>query len=246
MVSKSNTKAFYESLNRGGVSRGVLGIDQRFNVHKILGKNNINENFVKEISPFLNKKKVVLDLGCGPGAFSISIADKCKMIYSIDIVKDFVISAQQNALYYKKNNIITKFQANEKIPAKSNFFDVVLLVDVLHHVENIDDFLIEIKRVLKTNGYLIIFEPNKLNPLMYAMHWLDDNERGLLKLGRPNIYRKKLENFFTIKHLKFSGLVIGPDSKIFDYIVNFLKIKIINIFIGWLLPKIFIVGKKSE
>lgn len=246
MVSKFQTKSFYNDLNQGKVKRGILGIQQRFNVKKILNKNNIYENFVNEITPYLGKNKTVLDLGCGPGAFSISISDECKKIYAIDIIEDFVKATKLNSIEYGKNNIVTKFQNNNEIPAKSNFFDLVFLVDVLHHVENIEDFLTEVKRVLKNNGKIVIFEPNKLNPLMYLIHLLDHNERGLLKLGRPGIYKKKLKDFFQIEDVKFSGLVIGPDHKIFEIIVNILKVKIISFFLGWLQPKIFIVGKKCD
>jgi ubiquinone/menaquinone biosynthesis C-methylase UbiE len=244
MVLKSETKSFYKDLNEGKVKRGILGIEQRFNVKKTLEKKNIYKYFVEEIENIIDDNSVVLDLGCGTGAFSISIADKCKKIYAIDIVEDFVIATKKNITEYKKKNITTMFQNDEKIPVQDSYFDVVLLVDVLHHVENIDEILVEIKRVLKEEGSIIIFEPNKLNPLMFLMHLFDHNERGLLKLGRPGIYRRRLKNFFEIEKIKFSGLVIGPEHRIFDLIVNVLNFKIINIFFSWLLPKILIIGKK--
>ena len=246
MVLKSETKSFYKDLSEGKVKRGILGLDQRFNVKKILDKKNIYKNFVEEIEHYIDNESTVLDLGCGTGAFSISISDKCKKIYAVDIVEDFVLATKKNVAEYKKKNITTIFQKDEKIPAQDNFFDVVLLVDVLHHVENIEEILIEIRRVLKNNGTIVIFEPNKLNPLMYLMHFFDHNERGLLHLGRPGIYRKKLKNFFEIKKIKFSGLVIGPDHRFFDLIVTFLNLKLINMFFSWLLPKILIIGKKCE
>lgn len=245
MILKSKTTSFYNNLNKGKVKRGILGIDQRFNVNKILKKKNIYENFVDEISPYLNKNKLVLDLGCGPGAFSIAISDKCREVYAIDIIDDFVKAAKKNAKIYKKNNILTKLQKKNKIPIDDNFFDVVFLVDVLHHVENVNAFLLDIKRVLKKNGLIIIFEPNKLNPLMYLIHLFDYNERGLLELGRPGIYRKKLENYFEILNIKFSGLVIGPENYIFELIVRFLKTKLIYFLLGWLMPKISIIGQNS-
>jgi len=245
MILKSETKSFYDKLNKGKVNRGLLGIDQRFNVNKILKKKNIYDNFVNEISPYLSKEKLVLDLGCGPGAFSISISDKCKEVYAIDIIDDFVKAAKNNAKIYGKNNIVTKLQHNNNIPIENNFFDVVFLVDVLHHVEDVESFLIDIKRVLKKNGFIVIFEPNKLNPLMYLIHLFDYNERGLLKLGRPGIYRKKLKNYFEILNIKFSGLVIGPENFIFDLIVKILKIRVIYFLFGWLMPKISIIGQNS-
>ena len=173
MILKSETKLFYDKLNKGKVNRGLLGIDQRFNVNKIIKKKNIYENFVDEISPYLNKEKLVLDLGCGPGAFSILVSDKCKKVYAIDIIHDFVKAAKKNAKIYGKKNIEAILQKNKKIPIKNNFFDVVFLVDVLHHVEDVEDFLSDIKRVLKKKGIIVVFEPNKLNPLMYIINFFE-------------------------------------------------------------------------
>ena len=39
------------------------------------------------------------------------------------------------------------------------------------------------KKFLKKNGNLIVFEPNLLNPLIVITHFLDKNENGLLRLG---------------------------------------------------------------
>ena len=102
MILKSKTTSFYNDLNKGKVKRGILGIDQRFNVNKILKKKNIYENFVDEISPYLNKNKLVLDLGCGPGAFSIAISDKCREVYAIDIIDDFVNANKGRTTFWER------------------------------------------------------------------------------------------------------------------------------------------------
>jgi ubiquinone/menaquinone biosynthesis C-methylase UbiE len=74
-------------------------------------------------------------------------------LYAIDPLAEF----------YKK-----KFQLNysqltfiqgraEKLPFKDNFFDIVILANVLDHTENPEKALSEIKRVLK-NGGMFYFE----------------------------------------------------------------------------------------
>jgi len=49
---------------------------------------------------------------------------------------------------------------SEKIPFPDNFFDVVICSEVIEHIYNTDRLLIEIKRILKPSGILIISTPN--------------------------------------------------------------------------------------
>lgn len=53
----------------------------------------------------------------------------------------------------------------ERIPFKKNYFDIVLMIEVLEHLENPLDVLFEIKRILKINGqfYFSI-------PFIYPVH----------------------------------------------------------------------------
>ena len=103
----------------------------------------------------------------------------------------------------------------------------------------------EISRVLRPGGKVLIFEPNKINPVIYLMHLFDPNERGLLRLGTPNIYKKILYNHLNSTTVEFSGLVVGPNNKILLNISNFLSSKKIYFLLGWLLPKIFIFAVKK-
>jgi 2-polyprenyl-3-methyl-5-hydroxy-6-metoxy-1,4-benzoquinol methylase len=43
------------------------------------------------------------------------------------------------------------------------FFDVVLALDVIEHIENPDHMLCEIHRVIKKSGVLIVSSPNVLH-----------------------------------------------------------------------------------
>ena len=78
----------------------------------------------------------------------------------------------------------------EKLPFEDQKFDVILIVDVIHHLDDIKKNINEIKRVLKKGGKLLIYEPNKLNPLIWLTHLIDKNERGLLRVGSFKKYRE--------------------------------------------------------
>ena len=57
------------------------------------------------------------------------------------------------------------------------------MVDVIHHLENIDIIFKELKRLLKKDGRILVYEPNLLNPLIFITHLIEKNERGLLRVG---------------------------------------------------------------
>lgn len=94
-----------------------------------------------------NPKARLLDLGCGNGLWTKIVAKKIgtKNITSIDIDihPKFILS-----------------DLNKKFPFKSNYFDVISANQIIEHLEKTDNFLSEIKRVLKPNGYAIISTEN--------------------------------------------------------------------------------------
>jgi len=68
------------------------------------------------------------------------------------------------------------------LPFKDDSFDVVFCSNLLHHVENPTEALLEMKRVSKE--YVISSEPNRNNIIMALFHAIKPEERGALKFSR--------------------------------------------------------------
>jgi ubiquinone/menaquinone biosynthesis C-methylase UbiE len=100
-----------------------------------------------------------IDIGCGRGNKTYKISKKLELnnknIYGADIEKWGPY--EQSNLNHKFNFIKIK---NGKINGETNYFDFATCILMLHHVENLDDFLKEVKRVLKPGGILIVIEHN--------------------------------------------------------------------------------------
>ena len=62
----------------------------------------INEKLIRALKENIDDNSIVLDLCCGVGTLGLSIAEKCKKVYGIEIVKNAIEDAKFNA---KINNI---------------------------------------------------------------------------------------------------------------------------------------------
>jgi len=99
----------------------------------------------------------LLDTGCGDGtlAFLIKKEGLAQNVYGVDIDENLLqIAKRRGILVYRVNLEI------EKLPFQNEYFDAVLLIDVIEHIINIDNILREIYRVLKKTGVLVLSTPN--------------------------------------------------------------------------------------
>lgn len=104
--------------------------------------------FLRPIAREFNGK--VLDVGCGIGEFL--------EIYSNAIGID---PNKYNMKYCKNLGFNVKVGSVYNLKFKKNYFDGILLMNVLEHLSKPDKAIKEIKKVLKKNGKLIITVPTK-------------------------------------------------------------------------------------
>ncbi len=113
--------------------------------------------FVKLIS----KNDKVLDLGCGTGYDSLICAKRGATLISLDISDTNIRNAKNMAKSEKITDVTFKVHdANKTLPFHSNYFDKVLMFDILEHLHRRDFALKEVKRVLKVNGLLLLVTDN--------------------------------------------------------------------------------------
>ncbi|MFN8576320.1 MAG: class I SAM-dependent methyltransferase [Candidatus Sericytochromatia bacterium] len=119
----------------------------------------IKNNF-KEVINNLESIKL-LDICTGSGEFLKLFINEIKDIKSIDAID--IISKN---IDIPDLNINFQIMNSDNLKFKDNSFDIVTLSNSLHHIEKLDKSLLEIKRVLKNDGFFIINEmySNNLNP----------------------------------------------------------------------------------
>lgn len=240
-------KIFYRNLLKGACKNYIWGKNKRFNPIRVFGSPSINKYFTAKVKKYISSGDKALDLGCGNGVFLSVLAPMCEKLVGIDISVDMINDCSKTMERLGITNVNLINATSEKIPFPDNEFDVICLVDVIHHVEHLRESVLETHRVLKPGGKLLVFEPNKYNPALALLCFLDRNEWGALRLGSMKRYRQLFEPYFNIYSMEYNGLLIGPDTKINCKIADFLNLPIARNLLGWLNPKIFIsMTKKSE
>tara|TARA_Y100001970_G_scaffold64725_1_gene82855 strand:+ start:9344 stop:10045 length:702 start_codon:yes stop_codon:yes gene_type:complete len=163
----------------------------------------------------LNKKKLnnlkILDLGCGGGLISEKLYELGAEVTGIDFVEENINVANQHA---KKNRYKIKYTVKdfekEKIKSK---FDVIIIFEVLEHLNDWEKFLKKIKINLKKNGILIISTINRnliskffsIDLAENLLNWIPLNTHSYYKFIKPEEleYILSKNNF---KNIQFKGI----------------------------------------
>ncbi len=107
------------------------------------------------------KGKAVLDLGCAGGFMAEALEDRGAQVTGIDPATDAIAAARAHAV---GRGITYDVGVGEALPYADGSFDVVVCVDVLEHVEDLEQVLREVARVLRPGG-LFLFDTINRNPL---------------------------------------------------------------------------------
>lgn len=122
-------------------------------VHSYLLTHQVRLNFIlKKIQEIaLNKKLMILDVGCYPYHIGKALETLGHFVYGISSKHEPV----------KKENVAILNIEKDEFPYKDDFFDLVLFNEVIEHLSQSPVIpLKEIYRVTKKEGYLMVTTPN--------------------------------------------------------------------------------------
>lgn len=146
--------------------------------------------------------KKILDIGCGNGRHALKLARRASEAVGVDISKKSIEAANQMARERKIENfqgIVSDYSR----PVREKYFDYALMVNVLHHIDDLGLVLRNARESLKEDGELIILEFNPLNILFipFLIRHGQTRVHFNTKYFRSNIYSLK-------KHLERNGFHI--------------------------------------
>ncbi len=156
------------------------------------------------VEEFLRDKDFVLDLGCGSGRNFIA----GKKYIAIDFSENMLRYAKQ---YADGNGIkVSLIKADlTQLPLKPGIFDTVIMIAALHALENRDECLKEMKRVMNKRAEGLITVWNKVQPRFFLSRkesyipWKAGNRTYLryYYLFTKSELRRLLSRHFTVKKI---------------------------------------------
>ncbi len=144
----------------------------------------------------------IIEVGFGSGILFPELKELCHNLYGIDKYSDLDIVT--NMLALEKIEASICISDIFSMPFKDGFFDALVSVSMVEHIEDLDSAFIEMKRVMKKGG--------------------------ILSIGFPSD-RKLLDLYFKLMHLKwdFHPHPSGPD-KIIGVLGDHFKIRRVDKF----------------
>ena len=126
----------------------------------------------------LESRQIALDVCTGPGGVAASVNERygCPVV-GLDLSTEMLARARN-----RLNNAATLVQGRaESLPFSNNSFDSVIFTFLLRYVENVEDTIVEMARVLRSGGVLASLEFFTPSGLLYPP-WLF-HTRVVLPIG---------------------------------------------------------------
>ncbi len=200
-------------------------------------KNNLINDFALK-----NKKKPldglkILDIGCGGGLLSEPLARLGAKVTGIDPIKRNIEIAK---LHLKKSKLDIKYYnfSPEKFISNSKY-DVILNMEIVEHVDNVNFFINQSTKFLKTSGIMFIATLNQtlksyifaILGAEYILRWLPIGTHDWQKFVKPDelikICKKNSLSLKNIDGISFNPIIdkwnVSSDKSV-NYIAKFKKV----------------------
>lgn len=185
-----------EIIQKEKFNPGIIGffINYNYLIRKPLFNN------IKLNSKYLTGK--VLDFGCGTKPYKKYFNN----------VKEYIGVDYQIEGRYDTQKEVDVFYDGKSIPFNNETFDSLLCTEVLEHVFNVEELLLELNRVLKTNGYALI-----TTPFMWEEHEMPYDFARYTTPALLHLYKKS--GFEIVNHNKTGNSL----RVIYQFRLNYLK-----------------------
>lgn len=158
----------------------------------------------------------VLDIGCGGGILSETMAKLGCVVHGVDISERNIEVARKHA---QLNNLSIQYEVNtaESLAAQSRQYDVVLNMEVVEHVADLNVFMRACNALVAKQGLQIVSTINR-NPLAwfiavfgaeYVLGWLPKGTHQYRKLVKPRELIGRL-NQDGLKVVARTGVSVNP------------------------------------
>jgi ubiquinone/menaquinone biosynthesis C-methylase UbiE len=153
------------------------------------------QNPRKILGPYVKEGMKVLDIGCGPGFFSIELAQmvgKSGRVIAMDLQEGMLQKLREKIQGSELEERITLHKCEKNCFGLSELVDFALAFYMVHEIPDQERFLNEIKSVMKPNGQVLIVEP----PLHASKKDFEETikkaqDAGFMVVNRPKMFLNK-------------------------------------------------------
>jgi len=178
-----------------GESRHAVGTHAFFEEHEqVYIQDCFAGKLDQKIFPDEGHRGNVLDLGCGPGFWTLQLLRLgCTQVMAADLTENAIQLANERCHLHGYKNVKFSRQNAENLNLGDEEFDHVNCQGVIHHTPNTESCIAEIARVLKSGGTALIsvYHQNWILRNWPKLSWLggaiSGTGGGLKGRGRENI-----------------------------------------------------------
>lgn len=157
------------------------------------------QNPQKILRPYIAKGMTVLDIGCGPGFFSIEMAElvgESGRVIAADLQEGMLQKLKSKIQGTALEPRFKLHQCEENIIGVSGKVDFALAFYMLHEVPNQCGFFDEIESILKPGGQVLVVEPPfHVSKSAFKEMIRKAGNAGLELADRPKVFLSKAAVF---------------------------------------------------
>lgn len=151
----------------------------------------------------------VLDVGCGSGISTFLLTEHSNFVVGLDISEEMLKDAKGFSKKMHKKNVNFVQSDCEHLPFIDNAFNAVVCMDLLHHVQSMENAVVEMSRVCQLGGRVVAVEFSANNPMLLLFFWLfRADERGIFRSTSWNL--EKIFLGAQLTHVKIDYLEAIP------------------------------------
>lgn len=127
---------------------------------------NIIRKFVQKpekiLAPVVQPGMTVLDYGCGPGFFTLALADlvgEQGKVIALDLQKEMLQKVREKIVGTTYQKRIVLVQNGENSTGIKELLDFVLAFYVVHEVDDQRQFFAEMHKLMRSKGKILVVEP---------------------------------------------------------------------------------------
>ena len=149
-------------------------------------------NPIKIMRPYIKEGMTVLDIGCGPGFFSIEIARMVKdsgKVIAADLQEGMLEIVNQKIKGTELDRRIVLHKCGEDEIGITGNVDFIFAFYMIHEVRDQNNLFRELKSILKSGGKIYIIEP-KLHVSKKSFEEMINRikDMGFEITGRPKVF----------------------------------------------------------